>query len=123
MKGKLVSNVGMALTIAFLAVGAGVVGGWGCGDGDDDNCGPVPSSCSSIADDACGTCIGSCCCSEVTTCAASSACMDLLECIVGCTTDSCIESCLTTYPSGETPLLNYLECVDAKCGSASKCGS
>lgn len=118
---QMVTMTGL-FALAFCGVLAGT---WGCGDGGGDGgpCGDIPSACSELKDgDSCDKCMGSCCCTQLDACASSSACTNLVGCAAACSSDSCIEDCLTSYSSGATIMMNLFECMDGKCSSSSTCG-
>jgi hypothetical protein len=118
MKTRIVAHAKLAAALFLLTLCGALFGSWGCGD----NCGSVDSRCSSIADDSCGKCLASCCCSQLEACATNSSCANLVSCAADCSTNSCIDSCVSDYPSGAGRFNDYMDCADSHCSSSSKCG-
>ena len=92
-----------------------------CGD---DGCGGVCGTCGS--DDVCsdGECVSECsqcmsteCAWEAEQCEDNWECIALMQCVSGCYSDSCVESCLYSYLGGADDLINLLECSDDSCWS------
>ena len=94
-------------------------GGAECGP---DGCGGSCGSCS--GGDVCdaGQCVSECtqcmeteCAWEVSACDSNWECPALMQCLSGCGSDSCMETCLYSYYDGADALLNLLECMDEDC--------
>ncbi len=83
-----------------------------CGGTTTTGC-PISSS-----DSACTQCDKQSCCSQLNACSSSLACVSLVNCISNCTTTTCQNSCLTTYPSGVTAFNNWNTCLNNSCNSA-----
>jgi hypothetical protein len=69
-----------------------------------------------------GECVSECtgcsyenCSYEINKCNANQSCVNLSWCIADCYTESCVRSCVYSYPYGANDLLDYLECVEADC--------
>jgi hypothetical protein len=90
--------------------------GFDCGG--DSICYKHYTCSSSSTDSTCTTCLKGKCCNAASTCADNPACNTLLTCIGKCTESTCMSNCESAYPSGVTPLVNYLNCVDSYCTSS-----
>jgi hypothetical protein len=68
----------------------------------------------------CDSCMGSKCCAQDNACAGSSSCVALLNCVVKCPNNdsACVDACASSYPSGVTPLTNWISCMDKSCGTS-----
>jgi hypothetical protein len=76
-----------------------------------------------MADTPCGDCMEEKCCGPLTACATNTSCTNLLDCLVDCGSNAtCQNTCVTTYPSGVTPLTNFLDCGESNC-EPEPCGS
>ena len=79
-------------------------------------CGPVSSQCSPIATSACGTCAGSCCCSEFAACVTNATCSKVLQCAIACgLATSCLDNCVASSPSGNGPVSDLYHCMSSNC--------
>ncbi|MFH1529505.1 MAG: hypothetical protein ABIK09_02095 [Pseudomonadota bacterium] len=94
-------------------------GGAECGP---DGCGGTCGSCSSgdVCDagecvSECGVCMETECAYEASACNSNWECPSLMQCLSGCGSDSCMESCIYSYYGGADDLIDLLECVDAEC--------
>ncbi len=123
MRGSLIGYAKLAATTALWTLLGALAGGSGCAGGGSKYCGPVEAACSSGATDACGTCIASCCCSEMTTCIDDSSCSSLATCMANCSSGnaSCVTSCEGTYSAGLASMALYVSCTGTHCSS--ECGS
>lgn len=85
---------------------------------------PPPSTCStkmSYSSTTCGTCVQSACCAEDNACANNPSCGAALTCISNCTTTACMNSCVSSYPTGASLLSDLATCMDNKCPAS--CGN
>ena len=64
---------------------------------------------------ACGACMNNSCCSQQTSCAYSQDCIDLINCVISCTTDACVNTCANTYPNGVDPYNSLGTCYSDYC--------
>jgi hypothetical protein len=69
-----------------------------------------------------GVCVSECtqcmeteCAWEVSACDSNWECPALMQCLSGCGSDSCMETCLYSYYDGADDLLGLLECMDEDC--------
>lgn len=100
--------------LAVLAVGVG------CGSGNSsEKCGAIGLECTAMANNDCNRCLGSCCCGVTMACLNDSSCMSLTGCMNNCSPSDnvCMNNCMTSYPAGESLLVNFGACMDANCSS------
>lgn len=55
---------------------------------------------------AAGTCMD-----EASACAGNQQCIDLINCLNGCTDQPCVDNCAATYPNGVDPYITLASCV------------
>ncbi|MBN2341537.1 MAG: hypothetical protein JXX29_14295 [Deltaproteobacteria bacterium] len=60
-------------------------------------------------------CLTDACSAEVNACMVNSDCLALMLCSADCGSDSCVESCISTYSGGQALAMNLVECGDASC--------
>jgi hypothetical protein len=65
----------------------------------------------------CNTCLTTSCCSEGSTCGANSACQAIYNCVKGCSTDACAQTCLTNNPNGVNDFDAFTTCVENDCNT------
>jgi hypothetical protein len=117
------TQTGCKLTI--VDSDAAVLGDGGGGGGGGDT-GGGGNSCTGLnnvsfddANDNCDTCMGTSCCTEVTTCFGdtTSDCTEVYKCIAGCNDDQkCEDDCKTKVSAdGVTQLNAVIGCLTAKC--------
>jgi hypothetical protein len=94
--------------------GAAVCGDDGCG-GTCGTCGADETCADGACVSECAACMESGCAWELSRCDANWECPALMQCLSGCGSDSCMESCLYSYYGGADDLLDLLECVDDEC--------
>jgi V8-like Glu-specific endopeptidase len=93
-----------------------------CPNGTCDNgetAATCPDDCTATTGD-CQTCVDGACGSQLNTCGASQACVDLYNCIGDCQDQACADACVQQSPDGVTALQALYDCVDQQC--ATECG-
>ncbi|MBI5535511.1 MAG: hypothetical protein HY898_22465 [Deltaproteobacteria bacterium] len=94
------------------AGGSGGSGGTG-GSGGSTNCGFTSQT------PACETCLQSYCCAKGYACSINNDCIDLFNCIVGCSAGDtvCTDGCGNSYPNGISLFNDFINCIDTSCGT------
>jgi hypothetical protein len=82
--------------------------GSGSGGGDTTTCGFTPQ-------DTCEQCLAASCCSETEACLTGSACDQFYQCASPCTTQTCVDTCRETNPSGASAYDSLRTCAQAYC--------
>jgi hypothetical protein len=72
----------------------------------------------SQASSACGQCGASKCCDQLSACESNQQCVDLIDCMSGCSTDSCYNGCGSKFPGGIDDVNALGECLSTSCESA-----
>lgn len=87
--------------------------------GGDGVCGGIDPRCSSMATDACGTCLAKCCCGQAAACKSNASCVGLTQCESSCSSSSttCDDNCTSSYPGGTTQLTDFEVCSLTSCYS------
>lgn len=84
-------------------------------EGGDDGTGDI---CAAGADDnTCDTCQKQKCCAELTACSDDADCNGLATCAAACADDTCVQTCLDTYPDGFAILDEAATCQTENCGT------
>ena len=93
--------------------------GFECGD---DGCGGSCGGCDSgdtcsdgECQSACTACMNTECSYEQNQCESNTQCMLLLACLMDCSTESCMDSCIYSFIGGADDLIDMLECMDDEC--------
>jgi hypothetical protein len=114
------------VALCALAACSSTSGGRGSGGGDGGSDGPRPDAGASTCDGlssstACGICVNTQCCTEVTNCQNDADCTKVLDCIEGCNgMQACVNNCAEQYPAGVTDYDAFATCKNGNCDSA--CG-
>jgi hypothetical protein len=75
----------------------------------------IPAACAGGGNDPCSICLGQCCCTELVACQTSVSCANIAGCAISCSTTSCENACVSTYPAGESNWSDYLTCAVMNC--------
>lgn len=89
----------------FGGGGTGGFGGGGFGGGGSGGTGG--SDCTNCMQTQCG--------SQLSACQANSSCMSIIQCAANCTDQTCLDSCVSSYPSGASAFNAFYGCISEMC--------
>ncbi len=70
------------------------------------------------ATDSCSICMTGSCCDQIEACAGNASCLNLSECIANCSTETCVDTCISNNPAGATLFTNLYLCTYESCASS-----
>jgi hypothetical protein len=122
MGGAFACNQALGIEAAQLDPGTGGNGLGGAGAGFSGGVGGTAAeglggtTCTPPASaNACGVCLNTQCCAELTACNLSDDCVNLADCVADCEDDACFNNCEDTFPVGVPLLVDFLDCGEANC--------
>gem|GEM_PF-2579712 len=107
--------------------GRGLLGGIGGGSSGGTTSGGTTSGGASSggattcakdgSENACGSCLKTSCCAQLTTCTNNAGCVAIFNCSDACTTDACLDSCFDQNPGGQSAVRGLASCAQKSCAS------